>query len=148
MRRVHTAILAVSLASVAFITVGFLVLDIRQCPYTTTIVEDTALRRDGVVLISSTGKCGNLEQPTITYKRAGEYLVLTYSEPSNNICYRHIIESVKTQEGDTLIIRIELRLIETSEVCVMCIGYVTTTLAVGPLPEGARVYVNGLLAAA
>ncbi|MDJ0270283.1 MAG: hypothetical protein NXY59_07045 [Aigarchaeota archaeon] len=148
MKEGYASILAASLVSVAVIAVGFLVLSWQQCQYTTTLVEDAALRRDGVVLISSVGKCGSLEKPTITYKRAGEYLILTYSEPANNICYRHIIESVKTQEGDTPLIRIELRLVETSEACVMCVGYITTTLTIGPLPEGARVYVNGLLAAA
>jgi hypothetical protein len=97
-----------------------------------------------VTIVSSNGRCGDLENPLLTFERDGEYVLLRYLESANVPCYQHILDETVIFEKWPPTIEITLKLETTSDVCVECIGTIETILQVGPVPDGTEIIVNGL----
>ncbi len=98
-----------------------------------------------ISIVSSDGRCGDLEEPFLTLdKDADGYVLLQYLESANVPCYRHVILEKVILERWPTIIKITLEFESTSEVCVECVGTIDTTLRVGPISEGTEIIVNDL----
>jgi hypothetical protein len=98
-----------------------------------------------ISIVSSEGRCGNLESPLLTLEKESEgYVLLRYLEGANVPCYRHVIDKGDILEKWPPIIEITLKLESTSDVCVECIGIIETILRIGPVPDGTEIVVNDL----
>lgn len=123
------------------------------CTTTQTITETTTyivttsttqLTEPTITIVSSDGRCGDLDEPLLTFTREGEYVLLRYLEATSVPCYRHVVVKSVVLERWPPIIDITLELESTSEVCVECVGIIETTLRVGLVPDGVEIVVNGL----
>lgn len=109
------------------------------------IIDTKSRNEPNVTIINSTGRCGDLEKPLLSFEREDDdYIILKYLESANVPCNRHNIKESIILERWPPQIEITLELESTSDVCVECIGTIETTLRVGPVPSGTEIVVNGL----
>jgi hypothetical protein len=86
-----------------------------------------------VELVSSSGRCGYQEGPSLSVNVRGSYAYANYSLGHANPCAKFVLRGYK-MEGNR--ITIELSTEETAEICVQCIGVIYANFVIGPLPPG------------
>jgi hypothetical protein len=86
-----------------------------------------------VELVSSFGRCGYQEGPSLSVTVRGSYAYANYSLGHANPCAKFVLRGYE-MEGNR--IEIELSTEETAEICVQCIGVIYANLVIGPLPPG------------
>ncbi|MCS7103561.1 MAG: hypothetical protein NZ992_06750 [Candidatus Korarchaeum sp.] len=86
-----------------------------------------------VELISSSGRCGYQEEPSLIVKVEGNFAYANYSLSYANPCGRLVLSGYE-MHGNR--ISVSLRIVDTSEICVQCIGVLEAELKIGPLQEG------------
>lgn len=97
-----------------------------------------------ISILECNGSCGDLAEHTIEFERVGDFVLLTYREPTSVPCFRHVVEDTVIRERFPPSIDIELGLESTDDQCIECVGVVQTIIRVGPIPVGTDVAVNGL----
>ena len=130
----------------------------RECTYATTITVTTTETvtttvgegRIGIEILSSRGMCDSQEAPSLSIIRkdsiGGEYfVVLSYREPTNDPCYTHTLADTIILEKYPPIVKINLKLERTADVCVKCLGVVETLIKIGPIPEGTEIEIGEVM---
>ncbi|MEM2290769.1 MAG: hypothetical protein QW711_03955 [Candidatus Korarchaeum sp.] len=95
-----------------------------------------------VELLSSSGRCGYQEDPSLRVRVEGSFAYANYSLGHANPCGRFVLSSYEISGSK---IRVNLRMVDIGEICVQCMGVIEAKLRIGPLAEGSyELCVNGL----
>ncbi|RDD53014.1 MAG: hypothetical protein BA066_06630 [Candidatus Korarchaeota archaeon NZ13-K] len=86
-----------------------------------------------VELLSSSGRCGHQEEPSLKIDVEGSFAYATYSSGHANPCGRFVLSGYNISGGR---INIYLRILDKGEICIQCLGILEAKLRIGPLPEG------------
>lgn len=86
-----------------------------------------------VELISSTGRCGYQEEPSLDVEVDGSFAIATFRLGHANPCGRFVLSGYSI-EGNR--VEVKLSVIDTSEICVQCMGVIEAKLRIGPLSPG------------
>lgn len=95
-----------------------------------------------VELISSHGKCGYQEEPSLEVKVEGGFATATYRTGHANPCGRFTLSGYNLSGKR---IEVRLSLVDTASICIQCVGLIEAELRIGPLTPGSyELCVNGL----
>ena len=96
-------------------------------------IKSISQRKGLVELVSSFGKCGYQEGPSLSVIVKGSYAYANYSLGHANPCAKFVLRGYKI-EGNR--ITIELGMEETADICVQCVGVIYANFVIGPLSPG------------